>query len=122
MTLQEKFQKLTGINVIDIEEYINNAEDKNEAFARLQKLIPQGRYTDHTLIRDTESIATKTQLFAEVFSEIAEKCGIDAENVDLNENQVKDSEDKIAEAALSEATAILSGYDSEDDNDDSSSN
>lgn len=125
LTLNEKFQKLTGINAIDIEEYINNAEDKKAAFAKLQWLIPHGQYTDADLIHDDqkESLLEKVNLFAEVLTEVAEKTNVPTgENpeVDLNENDKEDTEDKIAKAGLSEAYAIINGYDSEDEEDNSS--
>lgn len=127
LTLNEKFQKLTGINVIDIEEFISNAENPTEAFKKLQYWIPRGKYTDASLIHEGDDLKTneKVKIFAEVMTEVANKCGIsssesDIENIDLNSNSVTDSEDKAAQSGLSEAYAILNGYDSEDDDDTSS--
>ena len=127
LTLTEKFQKLTGINVIDVEEYIANAEDPKEAFKKLQYWIPRGKYTDSSILHEGEDITAndKVNIFAEVFTEIASACGIssgEGEIIDLNEDSNIDSEDKAAQSGLSEAYAILTGYDSEDDMDNTSSN
>ena len=127
LSLNEKFQKLTGIDVIDVEEYIENAEDKKAAFNELQWRVPRGKYTDINISAGKENINEKVKLFADVMTGLASECGVssdksDIENIDLNSDNTVDTEDKTAQSGMSEAYAIIDEYNSEDDSEGSSSN
>lgn len=124
--LNEKFQKLTGINGFDIEKFIKDSDDKVKAYNRLQWMVPKGLCRDKSLFHEEkeESQAHKNLiLYAEVMTGLAEACGVSADNLDINQNEsTDDASDKRAQEILSEAYAILDGYDSEDDDNNNSSN
>lgn len=131
--LNENFQKLTGINVLDIEKILQEANEssdanaKKAAFSKLQWLVPQGQYTDTYWLEkygiSEEDMPEKMKLYGEVLKELASTFGVEnSEDLDINDNGTStDTEDKQVQQSLSEAYAIV-GYDSEDDSDDTSSN
>lgn len=104
--LNDNFQKLTGINGFDVEDYIENASDKTKAYNDIQWRVAKGLIREQKLLRGADNETIK--LYAEVMTNVAELCGIDVDNIDLNGNQQVDPEDKKAQETLSEAYAILS--------------
>lgn len=105
--LNQKFQRLTGINGFDVDKYIESTEDKQKAYNEIQWKIAKGLVREQKLLRGADSETIK--LYAEVMSNIAEACNVDVDNIDINSNGTIDPEDTKAKEALSEAYAILSG-------------
>ena len=124
LTLNQKFQLLTGINVIDVEKYISEAEDKGKAFNEIQWKISKGAINEPGLIKDKKSQgAERVKLYAEVMKGLAELAGNDYD-ID-NSGVVCDTQtEENIQDAMSNVDVILDGgygYDSEDDSNNSSS-
>lgn len=132
LTLNEKFKKVTGINIFDVEAYIQNAiesgKDMMKTYREIQWKIPEGMIRDPKLLRNNSNDSLevkKAKLYAELITDLAKACGVssskdDVENIDINgNNSTTDREDKMAQETISEAYAILD-YDDEDEDEGSS--
>lgn len=124
LTLNQKFQKLTGINCLDVEKYISEAEDKGKAFNEIQWKIAKGAMREPELIRDKKSYgAERLNLYAEVMKGLADLAGNDYDIDNSGTTGDTPTETKIQDT-MSNVDVILDGgygYDDEDDSSNTSS-
>lgn len=124
LTLNQKFQKLTGINCLDVEKYISEAEDKGKAFNEIQWKIAKGAMREPELIRDKKSYgAERLNLYAEVMKGLADLAGNDYDIDNSGTTGDTPTEAKIQDT-MSNVDVILDGgygYDDEDESGNTSS-
>ena len=124
LTLNQKFQKLTGINCLDVEKYISEAEDKGKAFNEIQWKIAKGAMREPELIRDKKSYgAERLNLYAEVMKGLADLAGNDYDIDNSGTTGDTTTETKIQDT-MSNVDVILDGgygYDDEDESGNTSS-